>query len=145
MSPAPFGRSLLVVAAVIMTAGVTACGAGPHVTGGTRPGMVVVEHFSANGKTVHIGVGDRISLVLDSAYWKIHGSSAPMVLRKVGSTTFVAAAHSCPPGVGCGSQHAFFKALARGKAVLSAHRNACGEALQCTGGLDRFRLTVIVR
>src|SRR5262245_63684938 len=145
MSPIRRCRSLLIVAAVIMAAVVTACGTGQHVTGGKRSALVFVEDFGANGRTVHISIGDRIRLVLGSAYWKIHDSSAPSVLQKVGPTTFVAAAQSCPPGVGCGSQRALFKALAPGRAILSAHRSACGEALQCTGGRDRFRLTVVVR
>lgn len=114
--------------------------------GGHRPATVVIERDNSNGKTVRVGVGDKIALILASSYWKISGSSAPSVLRQRGPVTLLAPSPShCPPGFGCRPVRAYFTALTPGKAVITAHRRTCGEALACTGSRGKFRLTVIVR
>lgn len=145
MSPVRLFRSALLVAAVATTALAAGC-AGPHHQARLpRVPAVFVEHDRSNGKTIRIGVGDRVALILGSTYWNIGGSSAPAVLRQEGPAKLVRSPSSCLPGVGCGSMRAFFTALSPGTAVITAHRNSCGEALRCIGSRGRFRLTVVVR
>jgi hypothetical protein len=127
-----------------MTTLTAACATGSGVPGGGHHTAVVVEKDSSNGKTVRIGVGDQVKLVLGSSYWKIRGSSAPAVLRQHGPVKLLASPSACPPGVGCRPVQVFFTALAPGTAVITAHRTVCGEALRCIGSRGRFRLTVVV-
>ncbi len=138
-------RPVLIVAVAASALLAAGCGTAKPVTGGPPPTRLVTEHDGANGKTIHIAVGDKVALILGSSYWNFAGSSAPAVLRQEGGVTLVPTSHTCPPGVGCQPKRALFKALAPGKAVLSAHRVTCGEALACTGGRGHFKLTVIVR
>ncbi|MDR2986418.1 MAG: hypothetical protein LBV34_16415 [Nocardiopsaceae bacterium] len=134
--------ALAAMASAMIVAG---CGAAHQETGSPHPPRLFTEHDHANGKTIHIAVGDKVVLILGSSYWNFRGSSTPMVLRQVGPAILVRSSHSCPPGVGCQPKRARYKALAPGKAVISAHRLTCGEALRCTGSHGHFRLTVIVR
>lgn len=137
--------SALLAAAVTMTTLTAGCATATHVPGGGPRRAVFVEHDASNGKTVRIGVGDQLTLILASSYWKIRGSSAPGVLRQRGPVKLLAPSpSSCPPGVGCRPVQAHFTALAPGTAVITAHRTTCGEALACSGSRGRFRLTVIV-
>jgi hypothetical protein len=137
--------SALLAAAVTMTTLTAGCATATHVPGGGPRRAVFVEHDASNGKTVRIGVGDQITLILASSYWKIRGSSAPGVLRQRGPVKLLAPSpSSCPPGFGCRPVRVYFSALAPGTAVITAHRTTCGEALACTGSRGRFRLTVIV-
>jgi hypothetical protein len=122
-------------------------GSGPpnNEPGSPNPPRLFTEHDHANGKTIHIAVGDKVALILGSSYWNFRGSSTPAALRQVGRVTLVRSSRTCPPGVGCQPKRALYKALAPGKAVISAYRLTCGEALRCTGPHAHFRLTVIVR
>ena len=131
-----------VAAASVLAAG---CGVAHHGAGGPPPiPRFITEHDRANGTTIHVGIGDKVALVLGSSYWQFAGSSKPAVLRQEGPVTLVKASHSCRPGVGCQPKRAVYKALARGKAIISAHRASCGEALACTGSRGHFKLTVVV-
>jgi hypothetical protein len=114
MSPARLVRSALLVAALAMTAPAAGCAGPHHEARGPRVPAVFAGHDRSNGKTIRIGVGDRVELILGSTYWKIHGSSAPAVLRQDGPTKLLGSPNSCPPGVGCGSVHTLFAALSRG-------------------------------
>jgi hypothetical protein len=145
MSPARLVRSALLVAAVAMAALAAGCAGAQHAARGPRVPAVFAEHDRSNGKTIRIGVGDRVELILGSTYWKIRGSSAPAVLRQDGPAKLLGSPNSCPPGVGCGSVRTLFAALSPGTAVITAHRDSCGEALRCIGSRGRFRLTVLVR
>ncbi len=138
-------RPVLIVALAASAVFAAGCGTAKPVSQGPPPTRLVTEHDSANGKTIHIAVGDKLALILGSSYWNFAGSSAPAVLRQEGQVTLVPTSRTCPPGVGCQPKRALFRALAPGKAVLSAHRVSCGEALACTGGRGLFKLTVIVR
>jgi hypothetical protein len=104
-----------------------------------------VEHDRSSGKTIRISVGDRVALILGSTYWNIRGSSAAAVLRQEGPAKLLGSPRSCPPGVGCGSVRTFFTGLSPGTAVITAHRDSCGEALRCVGSRGQFRLTVTIR
>ena len=133
----------LVAAAVVAVAG---CGTVNQAAGGPPPApRLVTEHDAANGTTIHVAVGDKVALILGSSYWQFAGSSTPAVLHQEGPVTLMKSAHKCMPGVGCQPKRAVFKALSRGKAVVTAHRVTCGEALACTGSRGHFKLTVVVR
>ena len=138
-------RPVLMLAAMASAVLATACGTAHDATGSSHPPRSITEHDRANGKTIHIDVGDKVVLILGSSYWKFRGSSAPTILRQVGSVRLLRSSHSCPPSVGCQPKRALYKAMAPGKAVISAHRLSCGEALACTGSRGHFKLTVIVR
>jgi hypothetical protein len=109
--------------------------------------MVIVVRNDANGKAVSARAGDRIELILSSSYWHVTGSSAPRVLRQDGPPVPLPRPSGCPdiPGLGCVPVRADFTALTDGKAVLTAKRSACGEALRCRPDQTRFTVTVVVR
>ncbi len=138
-------RPVLVLAAAASAMLAVGCGTVHPSTGGPPPApRLITEHDHANGKTIHVGVGDKVALILGSSYWQFAGSSTPAVLRQDGPVTLLKTSHKCLPGVGCQPKRAVFKALAPGKAVVTAHRVACGEALACTGSRGHFKLTVVV-
>ena len=144
-------RLMAVVAAVSVVSTMTSFGcataasraSGP-VAGGPR---VIVVRDDANGKAVSARAGDRIELILSSSYWHVTGSSAPSVLRQDGPPVLLARPSSCPdiPGLGCTPVRADFTALTDGKAVITARRSACGEALRCKPDQTRFTVIVVVR
>ena len=144
MSVTSIVRPVLLVA-VAASALLAGCGAVHPLPGGPQPPRLITERDHSNGKTIHIGVGDKLALILGSSYWNFAGSSAPSVLRQEGNSTLVPTSRRCPPGVGCQPKRAVFKALAKGTAVITAHRLSCGEALRCTGSQGHFKLTVVVR
>jgi len=141
-------RLMAVVAAesVVGIMAAVGCGtAASHGPGGGGP-MVIVVHDDANGKAVSARAGDRIELILSSSYWHVTGSSAPSVLRQNGPPVPLPRPSSCAdiPGLGCTPVRAGFTALTGGKAVITASRSACGEALRCRPGQMRFAVVVIV-
>jgi hypothetical protein len=109
--------------------------------------MVIVVRNDANGKAVSAKAGDRIELILSSSYWHLTGSSAPSVLRQDGPPALQSRPSSCPDisGLGCIPVRADFNALTDGKAVITASRSTCGEALRCQPDQARFTVTVVVR
>lgn len=131
-------------AVVAFTIPAAACGT---ATGAHHPvPAVIVVHDNANGHTVPMRAGDTLELILSSSYWNVAGSSASRVLRQEGATVLMPRPGTCPniPGLGCTPERTDFKALGRGKAVITANRTSCGEALRCVGRMTRFRLTVVV-
>lgn len=102
--------------------------------------------YADNGTTVTVHVGGGLRVDLDSTYWTILGSSDSAVLAPAGPVEHVGqgANSSCVPGAGCGSVAQTFTARAAGRAVVSAHRTICGEALACLPGKRTFTVTVIV-
>jgi hypothetical protein len=136
-----------VIAVSIMTSagcGTAASSASGPVAGGPA---VIVVHDDANGKAVSTRAGDRIELILSSSYWHVTGSSAPSVLRQNGPPVLLSRPKSCPdiPGLGCIPVRADFTALTDGKAVITAERSTCGEALRCRPDQTRFSVIVDVR
>ena len=126
---------------ITMTAG---CGAAASHSGGPT---VIVLRNDANGKAVSARAGDRIKLILSSSYWHVTGSSAPRVLRQDGPSVLLSRPKSCPdiPGLGCTPVQADFTALTDGRAVITAGRSACGEALRCSPDQSRFTVSVVIR
>ena len=135
-----------VSAVSIMTSagcGTAASRANGPAAGGSR---VIVVRDDANGKAVSATAGDRIELILSSSYWHVTGSSAPSVLRQDGPPVLLSRPRRCPeiPGLGCAPVRADFTALTDGKAVITASRSACGEALRCKPDQRRFTVIVVV-
>jgi hypothetical protein len=138
-------RPVLIIAVAAAALLATGCGVAHQPAGGPPPApRLITEHDGANGTTIHVSVGDKVALILGSSYWQFAGSSTPAVLRQDGPVTLMKSPHKCLPGVGCQPKRAVFKALSRGKAVITAHRVTCGEALACTGSRGHFKLTVVV-
>ena len=142
-------RLMAVAAAASAASIVTSAGCGTAASqgpGGGGPRVIVVRN-DANGKAVSARAGDRIELILSSSYWHVTGTSAPGVLRQNGPPVLLSRPSGCPaiPGLGCTPVRADFTARTDGKAVITASRSACGEALRCQPGQTRFTVTVVVR
>ncbi len=123
------------------------CGTALSAGDGPAPHGVTVLRDDANGRTVHVGVGDRVELILSSDYWHVHGSSSDAVLTQDGPVRYLPRPRSCPdiPGLGCVPVQTTFTALARGTAVITASRQTCGEALRCQPPQRHFTVAVVVR
>jgi hypothetical protein len=102
--------------------------------------------YRANGTAIVLHVGEVVRVLLGSTYWTIRGSSNTAVLAAAGPVEHVAQGSdsSCVPGAGCGSVSQSFVARAAGRAVVSAHRVICGEAMACSPAQQDFTLTVVV-
>lgn len=83
-------------------------------------------------------------LELHSTYWRIRGSSNPAAVRRSGSSSVSTSGPCVPPGSGCGTIRAPFRAVGAGTATLSAHRTTCGEALRCSPARSRFSVSIKV-
>jgi hypothetical protein len=144
-------RLMAVVVAVFAVSILTCAGCGSAASSASSPlaggHMAIVVRDDANGKAVSARAGDRIELILSSSYWHVTGSSAPSVLRQDGPPMLLSRPGSCPdvPGLGCIPVQADFTALTDGKAVITASRSACGEALLCKPDQTRFTVIVVVR
>ena len=146
------GHRLMAVVVAVSAVSIMAsagCGTAASRTSGPAAGgpTVIVVRDNANGKAVSARAGDRIELILSSSYWHVTGSSAPSVLRQDGPPVLLSRPRSCPdiPGLGCTPVRANFTALTNGKAVITASRSTCGEALRCRPDQTRFTVTVVVR
>ena len=141
--------AVLVAAFVVSIMTSVGCGTATSRTTGPVAGgpTVIVVRDEANGKAVSAKAGNRIELILSSSYWHVTGSSAPGVLRQDGPPVLLSRPSSCPdiPGLGCIPVRAEFNALTDGKAVITATRSSCGEALRCNPDQTRFTVTVVVR
>ncbi|TMC07281.1 MAG: hypothetical protein E6J41_16490 [Chloroflexi bacterium] len=127
----------------VLAAALAVAGCGGAAAGGASSAPAVVRVADAdNGRTVTLTTGGRLALALGSTYWNVAGSSNAAVLRQDGQP--VVSPGSCPPGVGCGQVSATFTAVGPGRADVTASRSSCGEALSCTGGAGRYRVTVVV-
>ena len=118
----------------------------PRVTPAPSPAAVkVVITEAANGQTVTVHAGTLVTLELHSTYWQVDGSSNSAVLDPVSAPTVAPASPgACVPGGGCGTVVAVFRAVASGRATVTAARTTCGEALLCTGSAGAFGVTVVV-
>ena len=144
-------RKMAAVVAVCVISIMAAAGCGTAASSASGPAArgpaVIVVRDDANGKAVSAIAGDRVELILSSSYWRVTGSSAPGVLRQDGPTVLLSRPGSCPdlPGLGCIPVRTDFTALTNGKAVITAGRSTCGEALRCKPDQTRFTVVVDVR
>lgn len=98
-----------------------------------------------NGTAVTLRTGGTLRAVLHSTYWQFDPPSDSTVLASEGSASYSPdPPGTCVPGGGCGTVTATFRALRPGRAVVSAHRASCGEALRCTGNQGTWMVTVVV-
>jgi hypothetical protein len=134
----------LAIAAAVAALTAAGCGVAASAAGG--PAVIVINDH-ANGGTVLAGRGDRVELILSSSYWDVAGSSSPRVLRQDGPAALMPRPSNCPtiPGLGCIPVRAYFTAVADGRAVITASRSSCGEAMPCMPDQTRFKVTVVVR
>jgi hypothetical protein len=129
-----YGRCVLVV----LTVGLCACGS----AGSTSFGNQVTLTWRDKGHTVKVTRGTRIVVKLKSLYWHRFRSSNRGVVRLAGKVTRKEG--NCPPGFGCGTVKAPFKAVGAGSAHLRASRTSCGEALPCSKSQGRYDVTIRV-
>jgi hypothetical protein len=116
----------------------------PTATPGATTSLRQVSEAD-NGRSVTVPVGSEVTVVLGNTYWQIAGSSDPAVLVLVsGPTASAAGMTACVPGAGCGTASAVFRAVAPGRATITASRTTCGEALRCTGTAGVYEVTIVV-
>ena len=96
---------------------------------------------TADNTTVSARVGDELDVGLDSTYWTFT-TRASAVLQPIGAPASVSDP-SCVPGAGCGTITARYRLVGAGRALVSADRALCGEALHCNG-IQHFQVTVVV-
>jgi hypothetical protein len=112
----------------------------PAATAANRP---ITE--ADNGRSVTVMVGSEVTLQLGNTYWQVQDSSNPAVLALVSAPTASGAGMTaCVPGAGCGRVTAVFRAVAPGRATITASRTTCGEALLCTGSAGAYAVTIVV-
>jgi hypothetical protein len=131
-------RCRRLTAVVILGASLCACGSASSSVGST-----LTLTWQDKGHTVKVSQGTRIVVKLKSLYWQRFRSSNRGVVRLAGKVTRVEG--TCPPGVGCGTVKAPFKAVGGGSAHLLANRTSCGEALPCSKSQGRYAVTIRVR
>jgi len=145
-------RAALAVPVLLATLAVAGCGSShgsASSSGGTHstpaPSTIRLTP-SDDGGTARASVGDTLMLRLPSTYWHIAAAHpTDVVATDARHTRASGPGHDCVPGQGCGVASAKYTALRPGRAVISAHRTSCGEALRCTGATSRYRVTVVVR
>jgi len=145
----------LALAVPLLVLSVTACGGSPATPapagGSSGPAATATGAATAdvtatdkdNGHELRVRGGQRIRIVLSSTYWNFQGSSDSTVLRAEGAAQ-VSPQPGCVPGAGCGTATATYRAVAPGRATVTATRRSCGEAMGCASGNDRYTLTVVV-
>jgi hypothetical protein len=132
------------IATPTATASATGPSPSPVATAPPAPGSRDVSELD-NGTTVTLRTGGTLRAVLHSTYWQFDPPSDPTVLGSAGPpVSSPAPMGQCVPGGGCGTVTATFQALRPGRAVVSAHRTSCGEALRCTGNQGIWTVTVVV-
>lgn len=134
-------RRLTLLVALLASTGAGCAHAAPT----TLPLPVVKVGDAADGHTVVLRRGQRLRVVLASTYWQFHRSSNPDVLRMGGPPVVKPRLTGCVPGQGCGTATATFVASTLGRAVVTATRTSCGEAMGCTAESGRYSLVVVVR
>ncbi len=98
-----------------------------------------------NGGTATMKMGDTLTLILNSTYWQIDGSSDTKVVRQDADPIYAPMLQGHVPGSGAGTVTTTFTAQTVGKAMITAHRTSCGEALACTGKQGTYSATITVQ
>lgn len=100
-----------------------------------------------NGRTLTIGRGTELVVILDSTSWTFTAAKPPVALhtdRLNIRTTGPSRGRSCPPGQGCGTVTGIYRAQSPGRAQITASRSSCGEARACLPREATYQLTVVV-
>jgi hypothetical protein len=144
---------LLVGLALILAACSTGAAPAPTVTASPVPTPAATPTAAPtsttiteadNGRTLTVPVGSEVTLELGNTYWQVGDSSDPAVLKLTSGPTASAAMGACVAGAGCGTVTAVYRAIAPGRADITAARTSCGEAMQCTGTAGAYAVTVVV-
>jgi hypothetical protein len=142
--------SLNIVAVTVVLASAAllgGCGSGRANVPVSTPSVsspVTVDEQS-NGTTVALQPGQTLTVTLHSTYWQLAPPSGSDLLRvETPPTARTSVGCSSIPGTGCGTVTATYLAHGRGEAVVSAHRDSCGEALRCIGSQGDWRIVVHV-
>jgi hypothetical protein len=122
---------------------VICCVAGTGVACGSTTTSPRLLSDTDNGHTVTVSRGTSVRLVLHSTYWTLRGSSTPSVVAVSGPPTY-ASRPGGVPGSGTGTVTETLRALAPGRAKLSASRLSCGEALRCRPDQGSYSVTIVV-
>ncbi|MDT4959066.1 MAG: hypothetical protein QOD31_2865 [Pseudonocardiales bacterium] len=143
---------LAMCAAVLVLAG---CQSGAHRT---EPGShtsgtaarsaghkTVTAGEADGGHTITVAIGDDVAVVLHSTYWQLAPLTGGVLQASGPAAVAPATPKSCVPGQGCGTVTQTFRAKAGGRALITASRTSCGEAMRCTGSNGSYHLTVVVR
>ena len=96
-----------------------------------------------NGHAVRVRAGATLRVVLHSTYWTFAGNTAPSVVKVSGSPTYSSRPGGVP-GSGNGTVTETLRALAPGRARVSASRTSCGEALRCSPGRGAYSVVIVV-
>ena len=98
-----------------------------------------------NGRSVHVAVGQRLTVILHSSQFLFGDPSDPAVVQADGAPTVTPGGESCVegPGSGCGTVVANFVSLAPGNAELRADRSTCAEP-DCAPADAHWRLVLRV-
>lgn len=139
----------IAVAAVLLAAACSssATRGGGGTPSGVRPSTAdpadtVVLTKQANHTTVHVHVGDRLRVRLDSTYWRF-GVPGGAELRSIGKPTY-APDPDCIPGGGCGTVTVDYTASQAGTGSIGASRVTCGEVVLCAPADRTYTVTVVV-
>lgn len=114
-------------------------------TAATSPASRPPTNLTArdSGRQVTVPVGTRVSVRLDSTYWRFAVLPAGAPLRAL-PVVVVPRRSGCVVGGGCGTVTAPFVATRPGQIAVTARRTSCGEAMRCTGAAGLFRVKVVV-
>ena len=128
------------IAAATMCLILSACG-----SAASQPPREVAVTDSQNGTTIQVAVGDVVTLSLGSTAWTLNAASDTSILQMQGEPVLSPAPlGTCPPGMGCGTAMARYKALKAGQVTVSGSRVSCGEAMRCVGAEGAYEVTISV-
>ncbi|HUW77866.1 MAG TPA: hypothetical protein VMV52_03845 [Candidatus Nanopelagicaceae bacterium] len=125
------------------------------LTGGTSTSSAATGQVlttKSNHSTVHVKLGSKLTLILNSTYWTVKPLRRSSSLRVAGNAIVktilpspdapVACRHA---GSGCGTVTVHYKAKHLGTALVRATRVTCGEALLCAPDQKTFSVRVKVK
>ena len=106
-----------------------------------RPANRVAVDDAANGTTVELPRGARLTVTLHSTYWQLAAPADASVL----DVSTVPAARPDPscrsiPGAGCGTVTAVYTATGTGTTTLTAHRDELRRGAALHAGAERLVL-----
>jgi hypothetical protein len=110
----------------------------------SRGPKTVTASEADGGHTITVSVGDDVVVVLHSTYWQLAPVTGGVLQAGGPAAGAPSTPKSCVPGQGCGTVTQTFQAKAGGRAVITASRTSCGEAMRCTGSSGRYQVTVVV-
>jgi hypothetical protein len=117
---------------------------GSSASSGAAKHKTVTASEPDRGHTIDVSVGDDVVVVLHSTYWQLTPVLGGVLQASGPAAVTPATPKSCVPGQGCGTVTQTFRATAGGRALITASRTSCGEAMRCTGANGTYQLAVVV-